>query len=870
MSLWRQLSHGLRVLTHRRAADEDVADEVQHFLDQAAAESVTRGLSPEEARRAAKLEVGNMDAVREQIREAGWENLLESFLADLRFALRLLRNSPGFALVAVLTLALGIGANTAIFGLIDAMLLRPLPFTESDRLVSMWTMLPRWGREVASGPDFQDWRKSAALEDAAAVSRTSMNLGDVTEPERLIAGRATASLLPVLKLHPIIGRNFAPAEDQPGGPNVVLLGRALWLRQFGGRTDILGKAIQLNAVPYEVIGVVPTEINIIAAADVWIPQALRSDLPRRGDFLRVIGRLRPGFTVEQAQAQLATLAHQLSDQYPDTNKDVGIGTADLHADLVHNARPMLLSLWIAVGFVLLIVVANVANLLLARAATRKKEVAIRVALGAKPARLLRQLLTESLVLAFIGGGLGIGLAYWALGAALKFLPWKLPEGVSVQISGLTLAFAAGVTLGAGILFGMVPGIQAVRSSVFSFLKDGRRTSQAGHQSTRRGLVSAEIAIALLLLVGAGLMIRTVQRLRQVDPGFRGNGLLTFRVTLPPEQYSEQKQVIYYNQLLSRLAALPSVQSVGATSDLYFESGNYFSFQIQGHPPKRGEEPDAYSSAVTSAYAQTMGVRLIRGRFFTDADRENSAKVAVINEKLAKQYFGWQDPIGQHVGFDTDKGVTVWREVVGVIGDVHQETLDKAPYAEMIVPLAQSPQPAIAIVIRTSARPELLVPAVRHEVQAIDANVPMYNVRTMDEITSESLLDRNFQTWILGAFAALALLVAAIGIYGVMALAVTQRIWEFGIRMALGAQPSQILSLVLGSALRLVAVGLGIGLLGSLALARFLTAFLFGVSAHDPSTMLFVAVLLGLVALLACYVPAFRAMRVDPIVALRYE
>ncbi|HKB53004.1 MAG TPA: ABC transporter permease, partial [Ramlibacter sp.] len=372
-------------------------------------------------------------------------------------------------------------------------------------LVAMWTMLPRWGREAASAPDYQDWRQSPVLEDAAAASRSSMNLGDVSEPERLIAGRVTANMLPVLKLQPVVGRNFTAAEDAPGGPNVVMLGRSLWQRQFGGRADVLGKTVKLNGIPYEIIGVLPSEVNILGQTDLWVPAALRPDAGRRGDFLRVIGRLKDGVTLEQAQAQLSTLARQLSDQYPNSNKDVGIQVVNLHSDLVRNSRPILISLWASVGFVLLIVVANVANLLLARGSARAKEIAIRVALGAKPARLTRQLLTESVVLALAGGALGVGLAYWVLAAALKFLPWQVPEGVSVQLSGGTLLFALGVTLGAGILFGILPALHAGRGSVFGILKEGGRTSQFGRNNARRVLATAEIALSLLLLAGAGLM-----------------------------------------------------------------------------------------------------------------------------------------------------------------------------------------------------------------------------------------------------------------------------------------------------------------------------------------------------------------------------
>ena len=791
---------------------------------------------------------------------------MDTLRRDLSYALRMLWKSPAVTLIAVLSLSLGIGANTALFSIIDGMLLRPLPYRQPERLVAMWTMLPRWGREAASAPDFQDWRKVEALQDAAAVSRKSVNLGEVSEPQHLVAGRITANYFSVLGLSPVIGRTFTPAEDQPGGANVLMLGRTLWQRQFGGRADVLGRTVQLNGVSYEVIGVAPSEMNVVTEADLWVPAALPPDAPRRGDFLRVVGRLKDGATVEQAQAQLSALARELSDRYPNTNKDVGVQVVELHSDLVRNARPMLLSLWAAVGFVLLIVIANVANLLLARGAARTKEMAIRVALGAKPARLARQLLTESVVLAAMGGAAGLALSYWALDAAVKFLPWQMPEGVSLQISSATMWFALVTTLGAGILFGILPALHAGRASVFAFLKEGGRSSQSSRQGARRVLAAAEIALSLLLLVGAGLMIRTMQRLQNVDPGFRGDGVLTFSIGLPATQYTREKQVIFYDQLLARLASLPQVQSVAATSGPYFQGGNYLSFNIQGRPPKPGDEPDAYTSVVSPDYLRTLGIQLDRGRNFTQQDRMGTQRVALVNQKLARQHFAGEDPIGKSISFD---GKT-WLQIVGVISDVRQESLDKPSYPEVLVPLAQLPTPYSAMVLKTNSRPEALVPAARAAVHALDPNVPLYKIHTMAEWTEDSLSDRSFQTWLLGGFAGLALLLAAIGIYGVMAQAVAQRTSEFGIRMALGAQPGQILGMVLRNALRLVALGVAAGLVGSLILTRFLRSFLYGVSSYDPITIGAVCALLVGVALLACYLPARRAMAVDPMVALRYE
>jgi putative ABC transport system permease protein len=798
---------------------------------------------------------------------------MDSFLQDLRYGCRMLLTKPGFALTAVLSLALGIGANTAIFSAIHSVLLRPLPLPQPDRLQALWTELPKWGRETASLPDYTDWRQqSQSFEDMAAMTTTNANLGGVDDPERLVIGRATASFFRVLQASPVIGRAFSDEEDAPNRPKVAMLSYGLWQRRFGGRSDIVGQTVSINAVPYTVIGVAPRELGF-APADVWAPLAIQAQAAgRRADFLQVFGRLKPGVTPQQAQAELTTIARRLEQQYPGSNLGVGVGMAPLHDDLVREVRPMLLSLWAAVGFVLLIVVANVSNLLLARGAVRQKELAIRKALGAGGRRLMQQLLTESVLLAVIGGGLGMALAVWGVRALTTVIPQDVSL-ITMKLEMPVLLFATAVTLGSGLLFGLLPALIAAQTGLNDVLKEGGRgSSLGGRQSVRRILVGGQIAVSLVLLVGAGLMIRTLYRLQQVDPGFRAGGLLTFRVTLPPAVYKDQKVNDFLQQLLPRLQSLPQVKSAAALSGMYLGGGgNYLSFEVQGlHEEAPGNTIDAEVRAVTPGVLRTLGIPLVRGRMFADSDNASAPRVAVINERLARRYFSGQDLIGKRVSFSNTDGKPDWREVIGVIGDVRQQSVATEAYPEIMVPVAQRPSSSVTVVVDSGGPLSPLAEAARREVSALDASLPIYTVRTGRDLVASSMAQPSLQTYLLGAFGALALGLAVVGIYGVMAHVVTQRTAEFGIRMALGARPVQILGLVLGTSLRMAGVGLAVGLAASLALTRFLARFLYGVGARDPWTLTAVVLVLGAAALLASYIPARRAMRVDPMVALRYE
>ena len=800
---------------------------------------------------------------------------MDTLLQDLRYGLRMLRKSPGFTAVALVTIALGIATNTIIFSVVHGVLLRPLPFPGPDRILSVWTQLPQWGREEASLPDFVDWREQAkSFDGMAAVTVGSATLGGTSEPQRIIVGRASTDLWRVLQAPPVLGRTFTPAEDTPNGPKVAMLSYGLWQSRFGGKPEVIGQTIQLNSVPYTVIGVAPEELSIVRG-DVWAPLALAvNPAERRSDFLKVVGRLKPGVLREQAQAELNGIAKRLEQSYPATNKGVGIGAVPLHDDLVGNVRPLLLSLWAAVGFVLLMVVANVSSLLLARGAARQKELAIRVTLGAGSRRLVRQLLTESVLLGVMGGALGLGLTFLGLSAILKFVPRTLPYMPPIEVSTPVLLFALGLAVATGLLFGVLPSLSVGRTNLNDSLKEGGRTSLSGTRpGWRRALVVSEIAVSLLLLVGAGLMIRTLYRLQQVDPGFRTDNVLTFRLALPRALYKEPRAAAFYRELVSRIKPLPQVKSAAAVSDMYMTGGSdYLGFVVQGlyEQSTPGNSIDAEPRVVTPEFLGTMAIPLLRGRAFTDMDNEQSPPVALINERLGRRYFPNQDLLGKRISFGDSNGAPKWIEIVGIVGDVHQDNLVTASYPEIFLPLAQSPQNAMTIVVHSDGNASGLLGAVRQEVKTLDAGVPIYGVRTVQELMSASTVERRVQMYVLGSFACLGLLLAMVGIYGVMAQAVAQRTAEFGVRMALGARPLQILQMVLRHGVQLTVIGLSIGLAGTLLLTRFLKGFLYGVTPHDPWTLAGVLVLLSGAGLLACYVPARRAMRLDPMVALRYE
>lgn len=800
---------------------------------------------------------------------------MKNLLQDVRYGVRMLLKNPVFAVASVVTLAFGLGGNTIIFTLVYGVLLRPLPFPQPDRLQTLWTGFPNGDHEGASLPDFVDWRQQAQSFDAmAAFTLSSATLAGSDQPERLIMGLASADFSRIVNTSPALGRFFNAPEDQPSAANVVMLSYGFWQRRFAGRPDIVGQTLQINSVPYTVIGVTPPEVDALRKIDMWAPLAMQVDPnKRRADFLRVIGRLKPGVSPQQAQAEMSAIAQRLQQQYPASNKNIGILTVPLQQDLVHNARPILISLWAAVGFVLLIVVANLSSLLLARNAARQKEMAMRVTLGCKASRLVRQLLTESVLLAILGGGFGIALALGGMDALVKAIPQNLWVSGPPRIGAPVFLFSLAATLGTGFLFGLLPALSAARVNLNDSLKEGSRSFSGTRQGWRRTLVISEIALSLVLLVGTGLMVRTMKRLQEVDLGFNPDRLLTCRLMLPAALYKDQQSVAFFDQLVGQIQSLPQVQSAAAINDLYLGGGaDYLSFVVQGlhENDNTGEGIDAEARAFTPELLKTMGIPLLRGRAFTENDNAQASPVALINQRLINRYFPGQDLVGKYLAFSNPGGQFQWHQIVGVIGDVRQDGVSADPYPEIVYPFAQSPDTVMTLVVRYSGDSSLLLSAIRQEARTLDASAPIYAVRTMSEITAASTAEPSLQTYVLGGFAALGLLLAMVGIYSVMAQTVTQRTGEFGVRMALGASNSEILRLVLSNGMRMTAAGLLFGMAGAWIVARFVASFLYGVSAHDPLTLAGVAIVLTSASTLACYIPARRAVRLDIVRALRYE
>lgn len=800
---------------------------------------------------------------------------MKNLLQDVRYGVRMLLKNPVFAVASVVTLAFGLGGNTIIFTLVYGVLLRPLPFPQPDRLQTLWTGFPNGDHEGASLPDFVDWRQQAQSFDAmAAFTLSSATLAGSDQPERLIMGLASADFSRIVNTSPALGRFFNAPEDQPSAANVVMLSYGFWQRRFAGRPDIVGQTLQINSVPYTVIGVTPPEVDALRKIDMWAPLAMQVDPnKRRADFLRVIGRLKPGVSPQQAQAEMSAIAQRLQQQYPASNKNIGILTVPLQQDLVHNARPILISLWAAVGFVLLIVVANLSSLLLARNAARQKEMAMRVTLGCKASRLVRQLLTESVLLAILGGGFGIALALGGMDALVKAIPQNLWVSGPPRIGAPVFLFSLAATLGTGFLFGLLPALSAARVNLNDSLKEGSRSFSGTRQGWRRTLVISEISLSLVLLVGTGLMVRTMKRLREVDLGFNPDRLLTCRLMLPAALYKDQQSVAFFDQLVGHIQSLPQVQSAAAINDLYLGGGeDYLSFVVQGlhENDNTGEGIDAEARAFTPELLKTMGIPLLRGRAFTENDNAQASPVALINQRLINRYFPGQDLVGKYLAFSNPGGQPQWHQIVGVIGDVRQDGVSADPYPEIVYPFAQSPDTVMTLVVRYSGDSSLLLSAIRQEARTLDASAPIYAVRTMSEITAASTAEPSLQTYVLGGFAALGLLLAMVGIYSVMAQTVTQRTGEFGVRMALGASNSEILRLVLSNGMRMTAAGLLFGMAGAWIVARFVASFLYGVSAHDPLTLAGVAIVLTSASTLACYIPARRAVRLDIVRALRYE
>jgi len=802
--------------------------------------------------------------------------LEDEMVQDLRFGLRMLRKQPGFTAVAVMTLALGTGANTAIFSVVNAVLLEPLPFAEAERLVVVWGQRAQFNlpRQTVSPPNYLDWEaQNQSFESIGAYTEGFSVLTGGEQPERLASLRVTAGLLPTLRVRPLLGRVFLPEEWHPSATGAVLLSHQLWQRRFAGDPQIVGRSVEINGTSETVIGVLPPDFLISdKQVDIVVPTVFngRSLANRGGRFLTVIARLKPGVSLPAARAEMGTIARRLEQQYPDANAGHGVNLVPLRDELVGKVRPALLVLCGAVGCLLLISCANVAALLSVRAAARRREMAIRAALGAGRGRVVRQLITESLLLAVAGGAGGWLLARWGVGLLLSVGPADLPRLESLSFDGRVFGFTVVLALATGLLFGLLPALQVARPDLTDALKDGGKgaTESAGQRRVRGWLVTAEVALAVVLLVGAGLLLRSFAKLTAVDPGFRPEHVIAADLSLS-WGLDERGWIAFSQQALARVAALPGVRAAGLTHNLPLSGDSSTrAFTLPGRPLPAGEKPAAEFRRVSPDYFRAMGVALLRGRAFGNQDRADAPGVAIINEALARKFFGAEDPLGKRLLIED--GPPRPREVVGVVGDVRHFGPGIEPTPEMYVPYLDRPYPNLTLVVRADGDPAGMAAALRREIAALAPALPVANLKTMEQYLAGSVTQQRFSLTLLALFGAVALLLAAVGIYGVMSYSVAQRTHEVGVRLALGARRGDVVRLVVGQGMRLAGLGVALGLVAAFGLTRLMQSLLFGVSATDPVTFAAIPLLLAGVAALACYLPARRASRVDPMAALRHE
>jgi len=875
--------------------ESEIVEELSQHLEDQYEQSRTGGATEREAHQSVLRELEESDFLAPALKRVerrvpqnpvvmGTErktNMTGDLWQDLRYGLRMLMRSPGFTLVAVLALALGIGANSAIFSVVNTVLLRPLPYKNPDALVMVWDEQTYLGfpKDTPSPANFLDWREqNTVFEGMAAIAQRSFNLTGAGEPERFDGRRVSANLFSLLGVEPQLGRAFTVDEDKPGS-HVVILSHSMWQRRFGGDATIIGRALNLNGEAYTVVGVMPRSFQFPTQQDqFWVPIAFSADeaSERGSHYLEVIARMKPGVTLQRARAEMSTIAARLEKQYPEQNMRIGSVVTALHEEVVGNIKPALLILLGAVGFVLLIACANVANLLLARAAVRQKEISLRLALGASRTRLIRQFLTESVLLAGLGGIVGLLCSLAGIRVLKRFIPDTISQVQEINIDSKVLFFTLLVSLAIGFIFGLAPAMQASNFNLNEALKEGGRDSGASVRGNRIRalLVMAEVAVSFVLLIGAGLLINSFFHLRALDPGFRVDHLLTAKIELSELKYPDkERRAPFYNELLRRVSTLPGVESAAVAGNLPFTyNGDSMVIAIEGRAdPPPDQRLDVVYRAIGPGYFSTMGIKMVQGRDFNEQDKSDSVQAVVISEKTARHYWPGENAIGKRLkpGLTTSEGP--WREVIGIVKDTRQNDFVAPPKMQMYFVHTQINSFAPnALAVRTSINPLSLATSVRNAVWEIDKDQPVSNIRSMDEIVSEAVARQRFSTLLLGVFAGLALVLAAVGIYGVMSYSVAQRTREIGIRMALGAQRSDVLKLTIANGLKLVGTGLIIGLAAAFALTRVMASLLFGVSATDPITFVTISLVLMSVALVASYIPALRATKVDPMVALHYQ
>lgn len=881
MRLLSRVGTFLRLLMGRTRMESEMDTELRFHLRARVEDLVRNGAAPEEAKRRAQIEFGGLERAKEECRDARGANFLDGLAQDLRYGVRMLWNMPAFTAIAVVTLALGIGANTAIFSLVNTVLLRPLPYKDADRLITVWSNNRTRGldTDLVSPLDFADWHsQSHSFKSIAASTDTMYTLTGQGEPTLIVAYAFAPDYFHVLGVAPVLGRTFLPEEEQAGRNQVAVLSYSFWQNRLGGKRDVVGTSLTLDGAPYTVVGVMPPDFRYPPSTELWTPLTIdpvtASDRSNR--YLRVMARLKAGVTTEEAQKEMNVIARELALRYPKTNKEEdATNLIGLRATISGDIRPALLVLLCAVGFVLLIACTNVANLLLARAADREKEVAVRAAVGASWSRLARQFLTESTLLGVIGGTCGILLAGFGTKALVGMFPstifnLNIPKIEQIPVDGRVLSFGLTVSLLVGLLFGLAPALQARMNASEPLKEFGRGV--ASHVRGRRfrsALIVAELAVSVLLLAAAGLALRSFVYLLRGNLGFDPDQVLTMRVLLSTNRYqTDDQRIAFSDRALIKVQALPGVKAAGTVTFLPLSGwfGNRV-VALEGQGTPENERPMTVWSSVTPDYFQAMGTPLVKGRYFTEWDRRSAPGVAIVSQSLARQLQPDGDLVGKRIEVSDVKGAV---EIVGIVGDVHQLGMTSQMTSEIYLPFAQLPEPVICFAIRTAGDPNGIAKAAQQAIWSVDKDQAVAFVMRMDQLAAESLAPHRFVMLILGAFGGMALMMAAVGIYGVIASSVAQRTQEIGIRMALGARRGQVLRLVLGQGVRLVALGAAIGLSSAIVLTRFLSSVLYGVRPTDPGILVAAVLSLAGVAMLATYIPARRGTRVDPMVALRYE